>query len=143
MRRSGFGETDGPSSIESLQRPSLSHAEAVMEIRALASIFNWSKLEVAAVVRFVERWTLNPDEAEWLISAIGHDGPKPPKLMGLLNTPGRPICRSALGRAVDRLRLHQQCRSVNQHAPDSPSSTIPPVSVASAAVASIAQRSSC
>ena len=58
--------------------PSLSHAEAVMEIRALASIFNWSKLEVAAVVRFVERWTLNPDEAEWLISAIGHDGPKPP-----------------------------------------------------------------
>ncbi len=58
--------------------PLLSHAEAVMEIRSLASIFNWSKFEVKAVVRFVERWTLSTDEAEWLISTIGHEGPKPP-----------------------------------------------------------------
>ena len=57
--------------------PLLSNVDSVMEIRALASIFNWSKMEVAAVVRFVERWTLTADEAEWLISAIGHDGPKP------------------------------------------------------------------
>jgi hypothetical protein len=58
--------------------PLLSNADSVMEIRALASIFNWSKFEVSAVVRFVERWALTADEAEWLISAIGHDGPKPP-----------------------------------------------------------------
>ena len=57
--------------------PVLSNADSVMEIRALASIFNWSKSEVSAVVRFVERWTLTAAEAEWLISTIGHDGPKP------------------------------------------------------------------
>lgn len=57
--------------------PALSNADSVMEIRTLASIFNWSKSEVRAVVRFVERWTLTEDEAEWLISTIGHDGPTP------------------------------------------------------------------
>jgi len=57
--------------------PVLVNAMDVMEIRALAHMFNWSRAEVKAVVRMIQRWTLTADEAEWLISFVGHDGPVP------------------------------------------------------------------
>jgi hypothetical protein len=57
--------------------PVLVHREDVMGVRSLAHVFNWSKMEVASVVRFVEPSMLTHDEAEWLIEWIGHDGPVP------------------------------------------------------------------
>ncbi len=83
-----LGQVDATATIEavrdSLQRsakeldrvaaaPALTHPGEVLEIRTLAHIFNWSRHEVRSVVRFVERWTLASDEAEWLIHWIGHD----------------------------------------------------------------------
>ena len=58
--------------------PALEHPDQVLEIRALAHIFDWSKLEVQSVVRFVQRWTLSEAEAEWLVASIGRD-PDPPR----------------------------------------------------------------
>ncbi|MEY2582016.1 MAG: hypothetical protein QOE09_1865 [Ilumatobacteraceae bacterium] len=57
--------------------PLLENADDVMEIRALSHIFNWTRLEVKSVVQVVSRWTLTVDEAEWLITSIGRDGPTP------------------------------------------------------------------
>jgi hypothetical protein len=57
--------------------PALVHPDEVLEIRTLAHIFNWSRQEVSAVVRFVERWMLTSDEADWLIKWVGHDGEMP------------------------------------------------------------------
>jgi hypothetical protein len=57
--------------------PPLVHREDVMEIRALAHIFNWSRSEVKSVVRFVEDLMLTRDEGEWLSEWVGHDGPVP------------------------------------------------------------------
>ena len=57
--------------------PALEHPDEVLDIRGLAHIFNWSKLEVSSVVRMVERWTLTAAEAEWLIASIGRDADPP------------------------------------------------------------------
>jgi hypothetical protein len=57
--------------------PPLTNASWVIEARTLASIFNWTKTEVRAVVRLLEREHLTPDEAEWLIEWIGRDAPAP------------------------------------------------------------------
>ena len=57
--------------------PALEHPDEVLDIRGLAHIFNWSKLEVSSVVRMVERWTLTAAEAEWLITSIGRDADPP------------------------------------------------------------------
>ena len=57
--------------------PALEHPDEVLEIRALAHIFDWSKLEVQSVVRFVQRWTLSEAEAEWLVASIGRDADPP------------------------------------------------------------------
>ena len=59
--------------------PALAHPDEVMEIRTLAHIFNWSRLEVKSVVRLIERWSLSPEEAKWLMEWVGHDeGPPAP-----------------------------------------------------------------
>jgi hypothetical protein len=57
--------------------PPLTNASWVMEARTLASIFNWTKTEVRAVVRMLQREHLTDDEAEWLIEWIGRDAPAP------------------------------------------------------------------
>ena len=41
--------------------PLLVNADDVMEIRALAHIFDWTRLEVKSVVRLIRRWTLAVD----------------------------------------------------------------------------------
>lgn len=57
--------------------PTLEHPDDMMEIRALAHIFNWSRSEVKSVVRFVEDRILTSEEAKWLSDWVGHDGPVP------------------------------------------------------------------
>ena len=57
--------------------PALERSDEVLEIRGLAHIFNWSKLEVLSVVRMVERWALTAAEAEWLVASIGRDADPP------------------------------------------------------------------
>jgi len=57
--------------------PVLEHPDDLMEIRALAHIFNWSRTEVKSVVRFLEDRMLTSDEANWLSEWVGHDGPVP------------------------------------------------------------------
>lgn len=57
--------------------PLLVNLDDVMEVRSLAHIFNWTQLEVRSVVALIRRWTLTEDEAEWLSSYIGRDGPTP------------------------------------------------------------------
>ena len=88
------GRADAATTIEEMRRmiplrskeldrvaaaPALAHPDEVMEIRTLAHIFNWSRLEVKSVVRLIERWSLSPEEGEWLMEWVGHDeGPPSP-----------------------------------------------------------------
>lgn len=58
--------------------PLLTNPDAFMEVRGLASIFNWSRLEVRAVVSMMQRWVpWSTDEVGWFRTWIGHDGDIP------------------------------------------------------------------
>ena len=49
-----------------------------MEVRGLASSFNWSRLEVRSVVSTMQRWVpWSVDEVDWFQTWIGHDGDAP------------------------------------------------------------------
>lgn len=62
--------------------PALTHPDIVMELRALARIFDWTRTEVVSVVRLVEE-RLSPDEVEWLTRWVGRDEkPRPMSLDG-------------------------------------------------------------